>query len=191
MGFFHWKRKSSKTFPSPIHPFRLNRNIPPLWETQVVVQRRTRGFVGRTTLKMRLPCYHCATLLKTLLTRQTSPSAGSRTKGWVRAHGSRGVLEKKMTWGGNWHQAEFPAVGFIIVVWKKKRDGISSCGTPTIPPPLSQKDPGAAQHTSSRCSAACSRETSVASIHPKTHIFLKYKYDQNTKKNTQRSSSLK
>ena len=41
------------------------------------------------------------------------------------------------------------------------------------PPPLCSKVPGAAQHTSTRCSAACSRETTATNIYSKTHIFLK------------------
>ena len=43
----------------------------------------------------------------------------------------------------------------------------------SYPPPLCSKVPGAAQHTSTRCSAACSRETTATNIHSKTHIFLK------------------
>ena len=41
------------------------------------------------------------------------------------------------------------------------------------PPSLSPKVPGAAQHTSTRCSAACSSETTATNIYSKTHIFLK------------------
>ena len=41
------------------------------------------------------------------------------------------------------------------------------------PPSLSPKVPGAAQHTSTRCSATCSSETTATNIYSKTHIFLK------------------
>ena len=41
------------------------------------------------------------------------------------------------------------------------------------PPSLSPKVPGAAQHTSTRCSAACSSETTATNSYSKTHIFLK------------------
>jgi hypothetical protein len=60
-----------------------------------------------------------------------------------------------------------------VCLGKNKRgtDFLPVAPTP-YPLPLSPKVPGAAQHTSTRCSEACSRTTAATNIHSKTHIFL-------------------
>jgi hypothetical protein len=79
-----------------------------------MVQRRTRGFVGRTTPKKSPFGYHFRTLLNFFNTQQTLPSAGSRQKGWVRSHGRRGVLIKM---GRKWNQPP-AAVGGEMNWWR-------------------------------------------------------------------------
>ena len=83
------------SFPSDgsiFPPSFTNQKNPTLWEQLGRGSGSDQGVCWRTTPKMSLFAYHSRTLLQNPPTQQTSPSAGSRQKGWVRSHGRRGIL---------------------------------------------------------------------------------------------------